>query len=280
MRFDNCIERKRIVVKNPAKKYYYIFRVSFMENLQYPLNCILGFLSYFIMIFLFFQLWTYIYGDASKLIAGYTRTQMIWYVIFTEIMWFGTRNATLTGGISRDIKSGTVAYAMNKPYRYPLYILSKYFGEIGFRFLLYFLMGSIMGVVMLGNIPAFRFITVVWVLPVILSGLLVNSLIRICISLLAFWVEDSLPFQWIYDKLLIVIGIMFPVEVFPKILQPAIRLSPIYAVTYGPAKLLVDFSFEVYRQVLLVQMGYLFTFSLLLVLGYRKGVKKLNVNGG
>lgn len=266
--------------KNPIKKYYYIFRVSFMENLQYPLNSLLGFLSYFIMIFLFFQLWNYIYGDSARLIAGYSKEQMIWYVIITEIMWFGTRNATLTGGMSRDIKSGTVAYAINKPYRYPLYILSKYFGEVGFRFLLYLLMGSVLGVIMLGAIPGFHIRTVFLVLPVVLSGLVINSFIRICISLLSFWVEDSLPFQWIYDKLLIVIGIMFPVEVFPKVLQPAISLSPIYAVTYGPAKLLVDFSFRIYVKVLLVQAVYLSVLTLLLYFVYRKGVRKLNVNGG
>ncbi len=266
--------------KNPVRKYYYIFRVSFMENLQYPANSILGFISYFIMIFLFFQLWNYIYGDSSKIIAGYTKAQMIWYVIFTEIMWYGTGSATLTRRMSGDIKSGTVAYAVNKPYRYPLYILAKYFGEIGFRFLLYLLMGSIMGVIMLGAIPGFHITTVVFVLPVMISGLAINSLIRISISLLSFWVEDSLPFQWIYDKLLIVIGIMFPVEVFPKVLRPVISLSPIYAVTYGPAKLLVDFSTEVYLRVLLVQICYLAGLAVLLFGVYRKGVRKLNVNGG
>lgn len=268
------------MLRNPVKKYYYIYKVSFMENLQYPMNSIMGFISYFLMIFLFFQLWNYIYGDASALIAGYTREQMIWYVIFTEIMWFGTRSSTLMGGMSRDIKSGTVAYTMNKPYHYPLYILSKYFGEVGFRFLLYLLMGSLVGVIMLGGIPNFKLVTILFALPVMISGLVINALIRISISLLSFWMEDSLPFQWIYDKLIIVIGIMFPVEVFPRVLQRVISVSPIYAVTYGPAKLLVDFSPEVLRKILMVQGSYLIGVTLLLVIIYGKGVKKLNVNGG
>lgn len=268
------------MTRNPVKKYYYIFRISFMENLQYPMNSILGFVSYFLMIFLMLQLWSYIYGDSSGLIAGYSKEQMVWYVIFTEIMWYGTRSSTLTGGVSRDIKSGTIAYTVNKPYHYPLYVLSKYFGEIGFRFVLYLGMGSALGVIMLGSIPGFRPVTAVLALPVMAAGLLVNALIRINISLLAFWLEDSLPFQWIYDKLLIVLGIMFPVEVFPKLMQPAIKVSPIYAVTYGPSRVLVDFSPEAYRRVLLVQAVYIMGAVLLLIILYGKGIRKLNVNGG
>jgi ABC-2 type transport system permease protein len=262
------------------KKYYYIFRVSFMENLQYPMNSILGFISYFLMIFVFFQLWNYIYTDPSAIIAGYTRQQMIWYVIFTEIMWYGTRSTTLTGGMSRDIKSGTVAYSINKPYYYPLYILAKYLGEIGFRFLLYSILGSLLGLLLLGAIPGFHLVTITAVVPVMFLGLLINSLIRINISILSFWVEDALPFQWLYDKLLIVLGIMFPVEVFPDILQPIIRVLPIYAVTYGPAKLVVDFSAEVLVKILLVQGSYLGILTLIMVFLYEKGVRKLNVNGG
>jgi len=93
-------------------------------------------------------------------------------------------------------------------------------------------------------------------------------------------VEDALPFQWIHDKLLIVLGIMFPVEVFPDVLQPIIRVLPIYAITYGPAKLVVDFSAEVLVKILLVQGSYLGILTLIMVFLYEKGVRKLNVNGG
>jgi ABC-2 type transport system permease protein len=111
-------------------------------------------------------------------------------------------------------------------------------------------------------------------------GMLINTFIRMTISVLSFWIEDSMPFHWIYDKLILVVGMLFPIEMFPIWLQPAIRFSPIYVVTYGPAKLIIDFNQAVFIRVVMVQLIY-FTVTLLILLGlFQRGVKKLNVNGG
>ena len=48
--------------------------------------------------------------------------------------------------------------------------------------------------------------------------------------------EDASPLYWIYSKFILVLGTLFPIEYFPKVLQPIINLSPIYVVSYGPAK--------------------------------------------
>ena len=80
--------------------------------------------------------------------------------------------------------------------------------------------------------------------------------------------------------MIIVLGIIFPIEVFPKALQPILKFTPIYVVTYGPAKLVIDFSINSFITILLVQMIYLIVTIILLALIYRKGVRKLNVNGG
>lgn len=67
---------------------------------------------------------------------------------------------------------------------------------------------------------------------------------------------------------------------FPKFIQPVIKCTPIFVVTYGPAKLLINFSWDQFIQIFISQILYLvlsiFTVSIL----YRRGVKQLNVNGG
>ncbi|MGN1383982.1 MAG: ABC-2 family transporter protein [Clostridia bacterium] len=100
------------------------------------------------------------------------------------------------------------------------------------------------------------------------------------ISVISFWIEDSTPFHWIYDKLILIIGTMFPIEMFPKVLRPIIKCTPIYVVTYGPAKLLINFSFGNFIQVFIAQIIYLVITIILTIILYQKGVKKLNVNGG
>jgi ABC-2 type transport system permease protein len=103
---------------------------------------------------------------------------------------------------------------------------------------------------------------------------------KILISIISFWIEDSTPFHWIYDKMILLIGTMFPIEMFPQYLRPIIKCTPIYVVTYGPAKLLINFSLQNFVQILLAQIIYLFVAITLTLILYEKGVKKLNVNGG
>ena len=67
---------------------------------------------------------------------------------------------------------------------------------------------------------------------------------------------------------------------FPKSLQSIIKFTPIYVVTYGPAKLIIDFSMSNFIQIIIAQIIYLVITMSLVVILYEKGVKKLNVNGG
>ncbi|MDE5865407.1 MAG: hypothetical protein K2H31_02235 [Lachnospiraceae bacterium] len=110
------------------RKYAVIYKSVLIENLQYIINVIMGFISYFIMIFIFIQLWNYMYDNPEELIAGYTKTQMIWYVMLTEMIWFGSRSTTVSRQAAADVRGGNIAYHVGKPYHYTLYILSKYTG--------------------------------------------------------------------------------------------------------------------------------------------------------
>lgn len=69
-------------------------------------------------------------------------------------------------------------------------------------------------------------------------------------------------------------------EIFPEALQPLVKLTPVYTVCYGPAKLIVDFSTEKYLEILLAQALYLGAAWGLMLFLYGKGAKKLYVNGG
>ncbi len=262
------------------RKYVVIYRSVIMENLQYALNIAMGFITYFMIIFVMIQLWNTIYDTPDNLIAGYSRIQMIWYVMLTETVWFGTRTATVTRQVTSDIKAGNIACLMNKPYHYPLYILTKYTGEWSIALPIYALLAAIAGILMVGGLPGFRPLTFFAAVPSFLLGVTIHGVFKLCISLFSFWIEDSNPFQWIYDKVILVIGTLFPAEIFPAAIQPFLKLTPIYTVCYGPAKLLVDFSMDKYLEILAAQILYLGLGVSLMFLLYRKGAKKLYVNGG
>lgn len=118
-------------------KYLYIYKATLIENLAYIANVFLGFINFFVMMFVFLNLWQYIYSDNTQIINGYTMQQMIWYVLITEVLWFGSRNKILIREISQEIKTGNIAYNINKPYNYVWYIILKHLGEITIKLILF-----------------------------------------------------------------------------------------------------------------------------------------------
>ena len=262
------------------RKYTVIYQSVLMENLQYAMNIAMGFISYFIIIFVFIQLWNYVYSSPDELIAGYSKTQMIWYVMITETIWFGTPTTVVTRQVAADIRGGNIAYLINKPYHYALYVLTKYTGGWSIQLPIFAVLATAVGTCMVGPLPAFHPATLLAVIPVFVLGITIDAVFRLCISMISFWIEDSNPFQWLYSKLLLVIGTIFPVEIFPEALQPFFKLTPVYTVCYGPAKLVVDFSAGKYAEILLAQILYLSAACGFMFFLYGKGVKKLYVNGG
>ena len=128
------------------KKYLYIYKATLIENLTYITNILIGFINFIVMMVIFLNLWEYMYFDSSQVINGYTMEQMIWYVLITETLWFGSRNKALTRQISQDIKSGNIAYNINKPYNYIFYIIAKHLGEITIKFIAFSILGTAIGI--------------------------------------------------------------------------------------------------------------------------------------
>ena len=66
------------------RKYLFIFKTELMNNLQYVFNILTGFIGYFIILYIFMNLWQYLYSDNASIINGYTMSQMVWYCFFFQ----------------------------------------------------------------------------------------------------------------------------------------------------------------------------------------------------
>ena len=262
------------------KKYLFIFKSEMMSNIQYIFNLLAGFIGYFIMLFIFLNLWNYIYSDPAEVINGYTMNQMIWYVIVTEILWSILGGRKYCKKIIDDVRGGNIAYNINKPYSYIGYCLSTHLGTCAIKGIMYIILGILTGFIFIGSFPK---LTILSILAILLTGILatvISTLLITFIGLFSFIIEDANPFYWVYSKLILVLGTIFPIEYFPVFIQPILNYSPIYVVSYGPAKLFVDFSWSNFGFILLAQIAYIFISYGLCLLLYNKGVKNLNVNGG
>lgn len=146
------------------RKYLYIYKSILMENLNYITNILLSFINFLVIMLVFLNLWQYIYSDNTQVINGYTMEQMVWYVLITELLWFGTRNKSLTRKISNDIKTGNIAYNINKPYNYVIYVIFEHFGEITIKAISFAIVGIMVGVCFIGPIQSFNFVNIPFIL--------------------------------------------------------------------------------------------------------------------
>ncbi len=262
------------------KKYFLIYKFEIMSNLQYISNLVTGFISFCMLILIFFNLWNYLYTDPSQVINGYSMNQMIWYVIVTEILWLSVSGRGLSRQISNDVRSGNVAYNINKPYNYVLYSAFSSLGRATIKFVILMFIGGILGFVFLKGFPNINIFKFLVVFVSMILAMIINTLLVVFVGLISFYIEDSNPLYWLYSKIILILGTIFPIEFFPEVLQPIVTYSPIYVVSYGPAKLFVNFNWALAGQVIGAQILYLGFAYLICSLLYKKGVRKLNVNGG
>lgn len=262
------------------KKYFYIFKSELQSNLQYMTNILVRCLSSYIIVYILISLWKYIYSDPSEIINGYSVEQMIWYVIVTETLWNILSGRKLCKKICTDVKSGNIAYNINKPYSYIGYVISNHLGNVTIPAFIYVVSSLMIGILFVGHIPSLNITNIILLIISCIFAILINILFILMIGLFSFKLEDAMPFYWLYSKVIIVIGTIFPIEYFPIKLRGILSYSPIYVVSYGPAKLFVDFSYSMFLKIFIAQIIYIVVCSLICKIIYKKGVKKLNVNGG
>jgi ABC-2 type transport system permease protein len=110
-------------------------------------------------------------------------------------------------------------------------------------------------------------------------------LISFCLSALiglsAFVVEEVSAFEWVYSKFLLLLGgVLIPLDFLPAWLQKISLALPFAYTIYGPARLFASPSWERFWTLTLGQLAWLFGTGLVLLFFYRKGLKRLAINGG
>jgi ABC-2 type transport system permease protein len=140
-------------------------------------------------------------------------------------------------------------------------------------------LGGIMVLWLVGRPPSeLGFLAVI---PAVLGAWILNFCIATLIGLAAFVVEDVTAFAWIYQKLAFILGgLLIPLDFYPGWLQAIARSLPFASMVYGPAKLFITPSLELFVQTLFTQAVWIFILGALLILAYRRGLAHLTVNGG
>lgn len=260
------------------QKYWAIFQITMLNSIAYPGELVGRSLLIVPFMWIFYQLWNVTFqASGTDTINGMTLYSTMWYLMMAETIELSRSNLART--ISDNVKDGSIAYVLNKPYSFILYQFSNSMGETIFRALTNALFGSVVIWWLVGPPPGLMG----WLfsLVAVLGTWILNFCITCLIGLSAFLVEDVNPFMWIYQKFIFILGgFLIPLDLYPTWLQAIAKALPFAAMIYGPAKLLVSPSWAFLGEVLVMQTIWILAIGAALIISFRRGVAYLTVNGG
>lgn len=259
-------------------KYWAIFRTQLANNLAYLGDVAMRSVAILLFMWIFAQLWRTTYRAMGVTeMAGLTVRDTLWYLLLAEVIVLSKPN--LARSIAQNVRDGSVAYLLNKPYNFVLYQFSVGMGDsvlsLGFNALL----GGLLVWRLVGPPPN------LWGWPLVLVSMLLAWGIDFCITVLiglaAFVTEEVRAFEWIYQKMLFILGgLLIPLDFYPDWLQNAARVLPFAYTVYGPAHLFVKPELTGFLTLMAGQLFWLGLLASVVALVYTRSMRWLAINGG
>lgn len=256
-------------------KYLSLFLISFKQawGKKANLSGLLFFL--FILIFIYNRLWEVIASD--NLTSGLNRT-FIWYLLFAEMIILS--NPKIDRTLFDDIRSGTMAYYINKPISF---FFMRYIEAIGNMSVSFFIMGgfgTIVTLIFTGK-PPFEW----WQFPIIFIMCYLSSCINVIIytavGMCTLWLASIRTLAMAVERLAFTLGgAIFPLSVYPEWFVDIAKWTPFYSFYYLTVKLVYDFSFSNLLQAVFLNTFWILLTGTFISFAYKKLIQRINIYGG
>jgi ABC-2 type transport system permease protein len=211
-----------------VSKYWEFFKIDFAQALHYRAAALgkIGF--YGIILYVFAKLWE-VTGKAGNL--SLSPRDLVWYLALTELLVLCY--PFLHTEIDEDVRNGSLAYALLRP---ASYFWSRYFRGLGsvMARLLILAVGGAAFPLLFGGIPAHPW-GLFYFLPLAFASAAVGIVFQLSIGICSFWVQDSNPLYWIWQKSMFILGgLILPFEIYPDWLKRLAEFSPFPYLLYRP----------------------------------------------
>lgn len=262
-------------------KYLYIAKIEILTSLTYYSNLISSAAFITLILFIFYNLWKAVYTvTAAVSISGFTLVTLLWYLVLSESSVSGSTARKMTLKIAEDVKSGDIAYYLNKPYNLIGYYFSSTFGNSVIKTVMIFAFAGTLVYFLVGPL-SIGLLDIPFVIILLVFAIILRLSIDFLIAVTAFWVEDVSAFGWIVDKFIFIFGgMLIPLNFFPEILQKISLIAPFAYISYAPAYMFVNFNLTFFKSALIMQIIWIAVFIGAGSLLYYCGNKKVSINGG
>ncbi len=260
-------------------KYSAIAQINLQNSLAYAGELANRSLFMVLILYVFVQLWKATYSAVgTATIAGLSFADTLWYLVMTETIELS--RTRFANQMSDEVKDGSIAYTLGRPYNYLLYHWSYGLGDTLLRLAINFTAGTILVTLLVGPMP----LQPVYIFPLLINILLamaLNFCVQGLIGLCAFITEDIQSIQIIYQKFLFILGgMLIPLDFFPGWLKDFSLMLPFNYMMYAPARLFVQFDWTRWMNVTGMQALWLGVFAVALGALFRAGLRHVSINGG
>ncbi len=261
------------------RKYSAVMLLHVQERMQYGLEMSWSAMYTVLSVVVFSFLWRAMFRTQGvEVLMGFTFEQMVWYVLIGQIV-SSSGVKRMVEDISDDVKSGSIAYALNRPYSYILFMYARQIGTACCRWVFQITLAGAAALLIVGDVAPWW--VIVPTMVAIFLGATIDFLITAGLGLLSFWLEDTVALSWIYRKIAYTIGGLFvPLEVFPRVVGTVLSFLPFASILYGPSRLFVHFSWGLFARTIAGQIVWIIIISAIITWEFRVMSSKISIAGG
>jgi ABC-2 type transport system permease protein len=233
-------------------------------------------LGFFIMIYL----WKAVYAQSGD-IAGFSFTELLTYFLLVELF----RNF-LSVSTFEEIKTGVLEGKIANYLLLPLNSLYMYFARNVAQNMVSMLFFVIPVAILIVGTNYFvgpaNLIYLLLTLAMVLIALFSSMFLYTLFGSISFWTVETGNIIWAFNFIIsFFAGKMIPVQFLPEIIRNIVQYTPFVAIFNLPASIyLGKFSYEELILQFAVQIAWMIGLYFLLVVVWKKGLRRLELVGG
>ena len=262
-----------------ASKYAWIGYTAARSELAYRAANVSRDLVLATILYVFMRLWSAVYaGVGTEQLGGLTQTQMLWYLVATEAILMSMPR--LWYEVDQDVRTGSLRFNWFVHCRTRQRTLADRWANVSCDSRSTSSWDPSLRLLLAGPI-AFSVSGVGMFLLVLPMAFILDFLGALLVGLCAFWLESTQGIALIYSRLMMLLGgLMVPLEVYPDSVQPFLRALPFAAILHAPGRMLVAPSTGVFLECLALQAACLVVYGAGAFALHTFALRRLFVNGG
>ncbi|HEX3870760.1 MAG TPA: ABC-2 family transporter protein [Pirellulales bacterium] len=264
--------------------HWTILRICLEERLVYRGDFALGTLMRFLPIVTMVFLWESIYDSAGSVsIGGYTKNEMIAYLLLTMISRAFSSMPGLASGIALTIRNGEIKKYLIQPIDMIGFLLLS---RVAHKLVYYVVAIAPFALVFFlfrGYFPGWPSaeVMVAYVLSLVMAFLL-GFFLEATIGMIGFWFLEVSSLLFVYMLFSFFLsGHMFPITLLPGIWGQLVQIMPLQYLTYFPAAIFLQkLSPGDMLNGLWIQLGWVVFFAIMSRVAFRLGLRRYSGYGG